>query len=99
LEEIEKVEVKGYTARDEFSLPDLHFYQWCGRKYGINRGVYNTLDSLLYEKGYINVYKRRFAITSFLDYSLKEDLYDENVKVMKFGRGNLTIKLNEFVNG
>lgn len=87
------------TNRDTFSLPDLHFYKWCGLTYGINRGVYNTLDALLFEKGFKDVYERRLVLISFLEYSLREDLYDEKRKAMKFGRGNLTVKLSEFVDG
>lgn len=83
--------------RETFSLPDLQFYKWCGLKYGINRGIYNTIDALLFEKGYIDVYDRRFALIRFLEYSLKEDLYDDKAKAIKFGRGNLTVMVHEFV--
>ncbi|RST72256.1 hypothetical protein D4T97_016575 [Siminovitchia acidinfaciens] len=78
-------------------MPDLYFYKWCDLKYGINRGIYNTIDALLYEKGYTDVYERRFILTRFLAHSLKQDLYDEKANAIKFGRGNLTIKVTEFV--
>ncbi|HBZ11763.1 MAG TPA: hypothetical protein DEO65_18170 [Bacillus bacterium] len=86
-----------YPNKEIFSLPDLYFFKWCDLKYGINRGIYNTIDALLHEKGYTDVYERRFILTRFLEHSLKQNLYDEKINAIKFGRGNLTIKVNEFV--
>lgn len=83
--------------KDEFSLPDLYFFKWCDKQYGINRGVYNALDALLYQKGFTDVYSRRAVLTEFLTYSLSVEIFDKKLKVIQFGKGNLKRKLNGFL--
>lgn len=74
------------------NLPDLQFVKWCEKNFGINRGVYNTIDEKLFELGYKNIQIRREAIITFL----KQHVENTNEKYYKFGHGNLSIALQSF---
>jgi riboflavin kinase len=76
-------------------LPDLSFVQWCEKSYGLNRGVYNTIDAWFYENGTKDILKRRKLIVYFLNH-YKQDQYDG--KRIKFGHGRLTSLLSEYSN-
>ncbi|HZG70862.1 MAG TPA: hypothetical protein VEY51_04920 [Chondromyces sp.] len=76
-------------------LPDLLFIQFCSNQFGINRGVYNTIDKWLYENGERNIIDRRKRIYHFLDYCLKNGLSNDGK--IKFGHGNLSNKLTEYL--
>jgi riboflavin kinase len=90
--------ISGSTqARSEsLNLPDLQFFKWCGRQFGVNRGVFNTIDNWFYENGIVNVYYRRMLLLEFLKFSLEDGLGQGESKFLKFGHGGLTTKLNEF---
>ena len=47
-------------------LPDLTFVRFCEEKFGINRGVYNTIDKWFAEHHRENVIFRRITIINFL---------------------------------
>jgi riboflavin kinase len=70
-------------------LNDLSFIRLCYEKYGVNKGVYNTIDAWFYSKGVENILERRRKILLFLQYI-------KNHSCSKFGHGGLTIKLQEF---
>lgn len=74
-------------------LPDLQFIQLCITHFGINRGVYNTIDAWFFEYGVINILKRRKRIYHFLS-QCQSDL-TKNGKI-KFGHGNLSKTLTEY---
>lgn len=76
-------------------LPDLLFIQYCNDQFGINRGIYNTIDSWFFEKGIINILERRQKIYHFLTNSLGDDAA-KNIRKIKIGHGNLAKKLNEY---
>ncbi|MEW9673342.1 hypothetical protein [Ammoniphilus sp. 3BR4] len=38
----------------EIQLPDILFCKLCEDKYGINRGVYNSIDTWFFQKGMEN---------------------------------------------
>ncbi|MEK5037341.1 hypothetical protein [Sporosarcina sp. FSL K6-3457] len=78
------------------NLPDLQFFKWCDRQFGVNRGVFNTIDNWFYENGIVNVYCRRILLLEFLKFSLEEGLWQGESKFIKFGHGGLATKLNEF---
>lgn len=83
------------SVEREVHLTDFAFLKLCEEVYGINRGVYNTIDSLFYDKGITHIMKRRTAILSFLEYLT----YQKDVKRtsrVKFGDGGLTTNLREF---
>lgn len=83
------------TLKDLYHLPDLKFAKWCEENFSINRGVYNTIDEKLYEAGYEEVYERRKAIIVFLE---KHVTKEQTRKYFKFGHGNLSGALQQFVN-
>ncbi|AZU65153.1 hypothetical protein CHR53_26230 [Neobacillus mesonae] len=74
-------------------LPDLLFVQWYYDEFGINRGVYNTIDSWFYQKGIREITQRRKYILKFT-FSLYQH-FDQKQKI-KFGPGGLVISLNNF---
>jgi riboflavin kinase len=76
------------------NIPDLSFINICNEKYGINRGVYNTIDAWFYNQGIHQIIKRRETILSFLEY-IKEKYITDNRRC-KFGHGGLTEKLEEY---
>lgn len=76
-------------------LPDLLFIKCCNDLFGINRGIYNTIDSWFFEKGIINILERRQRIYHFLT-SCFEDDAAKNIRKIRIGHGNLAKKLNEY---
>ncbi|MCM3761438.1 hypothetical protein M3212_11650 [Alkalihalobacillus oceani] len=75
-------------------LPDLSFVQWCEERYGLNRGVYNTIDEWFFLNGTKDILKRRKKILHFLANHSKEC---RNGRRMKFGHGRLTTLLTEYL--
>ncbi|KAB7707158.1 hypothetical protein F9802_09120 [Bacillus aerolatus] len=74
-------------------LPDLLFVQWFDAEFGINRGIYNTIDSWFYQKGVKDITQRRHYILKFSQ-SLNH-LSNKRQKI-KLGPGGLTTSLNNF---
>ncbi|MEW9673533.1 hypothetical protein [Ammoniphilus sp. 3BR4] len=70
----------------DVQLPDLSFIRLCESQYGINRGVYNTIDTWFYEQGWKGIVERRETILRFLDRN----------SFQRFGHGGLSIKLQEY---
>lgn len=79
------------------NLPDLQFFNWCNQLYGINRGVYNTIDQWLFEFGIISIYNRRINLLAFLNDIQVGSTEKNDHKFIRFGPGGLTSRLNEFV--
>jgi riboflavin kinase len=77
------------------NLPDLQFLQWCQQIYGLNKGVYNTIDRWFYEFGIVLIEHRRIYILAFLDFVKEEGV--EQRKYLQFGRGGLTKQLQQFI--
>jgi len=73
---------------------DLSFFQYCEQKYGINRGVFNTIEALLYDRGFIQILSRRQTILSFLEFVIQSGPKQSNR--YKFGPGGLSSKIKEF---
>jgi riboflavin kinase len=75
--------------------PDLYFTQYCEKKYGVNRGIYNTIDEWFFNYGINNILERRQTIVHYL-----QDLHNQRVKnstnKVKFGNGGLSTSLMEF---
>lgn len=78
----------------EIHLTDLSFIQVCFEKYGINRGIYNTIDSWFYEQGINNIIERRKNIIFFLEF-ISSRVEMKNCR-KKFGNGGLKVTLEEF---
>lgn len=82
-------------ANDLLHLTDLAFAQLCQKEYGLNRGIYNTVDSWFYNQGIENILERRRKILLFLEY-LQDHVETKNLRP-KFGSGGLTSKLQDYV--
>lgn len=76
------------------NLPDLQFFIWCNQEYGVNRGVYNTIEQSFYEYGIVNIHQRRIHLLAFLDF-VKDEKQDQ-MKFIRFGHGGLNRKIKEF---
>lgn len=81
--------------KEEIHLPDLSFIRLCESQYGINRGIYNTIDTWFYEQGLRDIVERRTKILSFLTYIQGNSTLDGN-SPLHFGHGGLSIKLQEY---
>lgn len=69
-------------------LPDYLFAKYCEDEYGLNRGVYNTIDKWIYERNEtMNVEERRKRIIDFIEFY---QTHNENNREFKVGRGNLS---------
>lgn len=75
-------------------LTDHSFINVCNEKFGINRGVYNTIDAWFYKQGINNILERRNSILSFLEFIKRTSEFKNNR--CKFGPGGLVIKLEEY---
>lgn len=75
-------------------LTDLDFAQLCHKEYGLNKGIYNTIDSWFYNQGINNILERRKNILFFLEF-LEGKVETKNLRP-KFGNGGLTIKLQDY---
>ncbi|MBT2658450.1 hypothetical protein J7E81_25035 [Bacillus sp. ISL-18] len=82
------------NEKETIHLTDLSFINVCTNKYGINRGVYNTIDEWFYRQGLLNILERRKNILFFLEY-IKGKTEFKNSRC-KFGHGGLTINLQEY---
>jgi riboflavin kinase len=83
-----------FVRNEKIHLADLPFSRLCEKTFGINRGVYNTIDSWFYSKGITNILKRRNLILEFL-----ESLYshtDRERRFQKFGQGGLSAQLDSY---
>ncbi|MGM1033947.1 MAG: hypothetical protein ACQEXK_15950 [Bacillota bacterium] len=76
------------------NLTDLSFIKVCNEQYGINRGVYNTIDAWFYKQGISNILERRNSIIYFLEFIRRKSESENNH--CKFGHGGLTTKLEEY---
>ncbi len=72
---------------------DLVFISFCEEQYGINKGIYNTIESWFYDKGVVDILERRQTILHFLEVSQQEV---QKSGKLRFGHGGLVPRLNEF---
>ncbi|MFJ7753139.1 hypothetical protein ACQKGI_14645 [Peribacillus muralis] len=79
------------------NLPDRMFFHWCQQQYALNRGVYNTIDNWLHEYGIIDIQYRRINLLAFLEYASAPEQTSGQSRAIKFGKGGLTTKLQEFM--
>ncbi|PAD34016.1 hypothetical protein CHH48_17020 [Terribacillus saccharophilus] len=78
------------TEQAQLQWPDLQFINWCSGQYGINRGIYNTIDAWLYEYGILELKERRKVMILFLQQAGQRD-------GDKFGKGGLARNLEQFI--
>ncbi|QQK78135.1 hypothetical protein HUG15_01410 [Salicibibacter cibarius] len=68
--------------------------QFCLEKYGVNRGIYNTIDEWFYDQGIEDIIERRKEILRFLEFV--ENQYEKKNEKRKFGKGGLKISLQDY---
>jgi hypothetical protein len=83
-------------SADEVHLTDFSFSKLCENTFGVNRGVYNTIDSKFYEQGIRDIISRRKTIISFLTFAVGTS-GDLKCHKPNFGHGGLSLKINEFL--
>ncbi|WP_232732302.1 hypothetical protein [Bacillus sp. mrc49] len=79
------------------NLPDRMFFHWCQQQYALNRGVYNTIDNWFHAYGIIDILYRRINLLAFLEYASDSEQTIGRAKPIKFGKGGLTKKLQDFM--
>ncbi|WP_077210385.1 hypothetical protein [Bacillus dakarensis] len=82
------------SLEQNINLPDRLFSGFIQGMYGINKGVYNTIDVWFYEKGMDNLIMRRKTIVDFLTIVIESASLNE--KRVKFGNGGLSERLNDY---
>ncbi|KZZ84480.1 hypothetical protein [Bacillus sp. SJS] len=75
--------------------PDLVFQQYCKEVFGVNRGIYNTIDEWFFQAGAVSVLERRQIIVNFLQ-DLSEPNQGEKAALLKVGKGGLVPALYAF---
>jgi hypothetical protein len=73
---------------------DLLFVDYCEKQFGINKGIYNTIDSWFYKNGYVDIIQRRKIMIEFLQFASGSN---EGSRKLKFGHGGLVPKLDDFM--
>ena len=76
-----------------FQMPDLFFARICEEKYGVNRGIYNTVDEWFFKQGIEEIVERRKTMLTFFD-SIKK--VENKQGKIKFGPKGLTERLTQF---
>ncbi|ETI68298.1 hypothetical protein [Neobacillus vireti] len=79
------------------NLPDQLFSRYCKETFGLNRGVYNTIDEWFYKNSAESIEVRRKKILDFLLFYVSSLKNVEECKI-KFGKGNLINLLAEYMN-
>ena|GEM_PF-1598275 len=102
---MEKQDVAELTAKafpenlhEYLHLPNVRFYHWCEAQYGLNKGIFNTIDDWFYEHGIENILFRRAYLIAFLELASAQSAKEER-KLVRFGSGGLSAKLHEFLKG
>ncbi|AZB41918.1 hypothetical protein CEF21_06135 [Bacillus sp. FJAT-42376] len=83
------------TSTETVNSPDLVFQQYCKEVFGVNRGIYNTIDEWFFQAGAVSVLKRRRLILDFLQ-DLSEPNPGEKAALLKVGKGGLAPALLAF---
>lgn len=85
---------EGVPSAAHFS--DVEFARYLIERFGLNRGVYNTIDAWLYEQGFRDIVRRRRYIIDFLQSIVESAPYAsagrEGIGI-KFGKGQLIAAL------
>jgi len=85
------------TDADLVHLPDIQFVTYCFQAFGLNRGIYNTIDQWLYDSGYRDVLERRKATVSFLSLLSEKGGRERSGSLLRFGKGGVTKQLYDFI--
>ncbi|RNB87093.1 hypothetical protein EDM56_15475 [Brevibacillus fluminis] len=74
---------------DILNMPDIQFAAWCHEQYGVNRGIYNTIDQWLFQRGFRQIVLRRKEIIAFLRQVSREKRGKAQSDRIKLGKGVL----------
>jgi riboflavin kinase len=77
------------TSNSPWNYPDVAFVRYCEKSPFINRGIYNTIDTMFYEAGFLSVVERRKQILSFIRCMQHDG--------SGFGRKGLRLEVNNFL--
>ncbi|WP_100398848.1 hypothetical protein [Bacillus sp. FJAT-44742] len=88
--------ISSKKQKELLHLPDLLFVKYCEKEFFINRGMYNTIENIFYQKGATQILDRRKLIIEFLLYLDKEKGIKSNGRV-KFGSHGLVTRINVFL--
>ncbi|GIM46917.1 hypothetical protein DNHGIG_24660 [Collibacillus ludicampi] len=75
-----------FVNQDVVHQPDYQFASWCLRQYGVNKGIYNTIDERLFNLGLKDIVTRRMTIISFLAQVQQSNPHDDNGKKLNLGK-------------
>ncbi|MBP1933288.1 hypothetical protein [Ammoniphilus resinae] len=76
--------------------PDLSFVKFCEETFGINRGIYNTIDLWFFNKGVKEIVKRRNILLGFLKYLSEPNNSNEKNQKIKIGKKGLSFRLIDY---
>ncbi|WP_158735743.1 hypothetical protein [Alteribacillus sp. YIM 98480] len=76
-------------------LPDLLFTTFLSDHFGVNRGVYNTVDEYLYKAGLKDITERRKTVIDFFTYLQRVNGVKANGRI-NIGRHGLSSRLQEY---
>jgi riboflavin kinase len=77
-------------------LPDIQFVNYCFQTYGLNRGIYNTIDQWFYSFGYREIIGRRSITIDFLK-DIQQKHGRDRSSLLRFGKGGLTKQLYDYI--
>jgi riboflavin kinase len=80
---------------DVLHQPDISFAAWCLEQYGVNRGVYNTIDLWFYQCGVKHIVSRRRIVIDFLE-RLQATGRKPRTNRLKLGKGVLAASLKQY---
>lgn len=83
------------TKNIKINYTDHAFQKFVENKFGVNRGLYNTIDQWFFNNGIENILERRQQVLQFLTFVSSDTAYKRNSK-LKFGNGGLKTKLTEY---
>ncbi len=78
------------------NLTDLQFTGLCKEKYGVNKGLYNTIENYFAKKGIRNILYRRVYILEFLNDVQRRKGKECRETHVTFGSGGLAKALHNF---
>ncbi|WP_199083943.1 MULTISPECIES: hypothetical protein [unclassified Sporosarcina] len=83
------------SIKQSIHLPDIAFVRLCIEEYGVNKGLYNTIDTFFYERGFEEIIERRKYILDFLGFVKKQSIAES--RKVKFGSGGLRIQMDDYL--
>lgn len=74
---------------------DLSFQRSINKQFGINRGIYNTIDHWFFAHGYTDIIRRRTEILPFLNFILTRFINSKGK--LRMSSGCLSFYLDEYL--